>query len=81
VLAKVQLGEADAGIVYTTDITADVAADVTLIEIPAPVNVIAKYPIAAVAGGKSALAQAFIDYILGPDGQATLAKYGFEPKP
>ena len=81
VLAKVQLGEADAGIVYTTDVTAEVAADVTLIEIPQPVNVIARYPIAPVAGGDESLAAAFIAYVLGPDGQATLASFGFEPTP
>lgn len=81
VLSKVQLGEADAGIVYTTDITAEVATDVLQIEVPAAVNVIAKYPIAAVKGGDAALAQAFIDYILGPEGQATLQAFGFEAKP
>ena len=81
VLAKVQLGEADAGVVYTTDITEDVAGDVTLIEIPQPVNVIARYPIAVVAGGDEALAAAFIAYVLGPEGQATLALFGFEPEP
>jgi molybdate transport system substrate-binding protein len=81
VLSKVQLGEADAGIVYTTDISADVATDVQQIEIPAAVNVIAKYPIAAVEGGDAALARAFIDYVLGAEGQATLRQFGFEPKP
>ncbi len=45
------------------------------------INVIAKYPIAPVKGGNADLAAAFIAYILGPDGQATLAKFGFEPKP
>jgi molybdate transport system substrate-binding protein len=81
VLTKVQLGEADAGIVYTTDITPDVAGDVLRIEIPAEVNVIATYPIAAVEGGDAALADAFISYVLGPDGQASLAEFGFEPAP
>jgi molybdate transport system substrate-binding protein len=81
VLAKVQLGEADAGIVYTTDVTADVAEDVDLIEIPSAVNVIATYPIAGVTGGNAELARAFIDYVLGPDGQAALHAFGFEPKP
>ena len=81
VLTKVQLGEADAGIVYTTDVTADVAGDVTLIEIPAEINVIAAYPIAPVEGGDAELAAAFIAYVLGPDGQATLEEFGFEPKP
>jgi molybdate transport system substrate-binding protein len=79
VLAKVQLGEADAGIVYTTDVTPDVAGDVLVIEIPDAVNVIAEYPIAPVTGGNAELAAAFITYLLGPEGQATLAGFGFQP--
>jgi molybdate transport system substrate-binding protein len=79
VLAKVQLGEADAGIVYVTDITPDVALDVTAIPIPDAVNVIASYPVAAVKCGQANLAQAFISYLLGPDGQATLQSFGFAP--
>jgi molybdate transport system substrate-binding protein len=81
VVTKVQLGEADAGIVYTTDVTPDVAGDVTVIPLEPAINVVAKYPIAPVRGGKVDLAAAFIAYVLGPDGQATLAKFGFEPKP
>lgn len=81
VLAKVQTGEADAGIVYTTDITPSAAKDVIQIAIPANVNIIAKYPITAVTGGNAELARAFIAYVLGPDGQATLKRYGFEPAP
>lgn len=77
VLAKVELGEADAGIVYETDITGDAADAVTVIEIPTELNVIASYPIAAVADGNSAAADAFISYLLGPDGQARLTEYGF----
>lgn len=79
VLTKVQLGEADAGIVYVSDVTAAVADDVELIEIPEAVNVIATYPIAPVEGGDAALAAAFIAYVLGPEGQATLAEFGFTP--
>jgi molybdate transport system substrate-binding protein len=81
VVTKVSTGEADAGIVYVTDVTPNVAASLLQIEIPPAVNVVATYPIAAVKGGKVALAQAFIDYILGPDGQATLQTFGFGPKP
>jgi molybdate transport system substrate-binding protein len=78
VLAKVQLGEADAGIVYVSD--ANVAGDeVQRIEIPAENNVIATYPIATVAGGDEALGEAFIAYVLSPEGQATLEEYGFAP--
>jgi molybdate transport system substrate-binding protein len=79
VLAKVQLGEVDAGVVYTTDLTPDVADEVTLIEIPEAVNVLARYPIAPVAGGNLELARAFISYVTGPEGQATLREFGFEP--
>lgn len=78
VLAKVALGEADAGIVYVSD--AHAAGDeVQLIAIPAAVNVIASYPIAAVTGGDEAMADAFIAYVRSDDGQATLETYGFAP--
>lgn len=81
VLTKVQLGEADAGIVYASDVTPDVASEVQTITIPDAVNVVASYPIASVAGGNRALADAFISYVLSPEGQAILQRYGFEPKP
>lgn len=78
VLAKVQLGEADAGIVYVSD--AAIAADeVQLIDIPEDVNIIATYPIAAVTDGERALADAFIAYLLSDEGQSTLVSFGFEP--
>jgi molybdate transport system substrate-binding protein len=79
VLAKVQLGEADAGIVYATDVTPDVENQVQVIEVPDEVNVVAEYPIAPVAGGDPALAAAFVSYLLGPEGQATLAEFRFQP--
>jgi len=75
VLSKVALGEADAGIVYTSDVTSDVQA----IAIPANVNQVASYPIAPVASGNQELAEAYISYILSPEGQAILASYGFIP--
>jgi molybdate transport system substrate-binding protein len=77
VVTKVLSGDADAGIVYVTDVTADVADQIELIEIPDDVNVIATYPIAVVSGTKEAgLAQDFVDLVLG-DGQRTLADHGF----
>ncbi|MFN8475434.1 MAG: molybdate ABC transporter substrate-binding protein [Anaerolineae bacterium] len=78
VLSKIVLGEGDAGIVYTTDITQDAAPKVTRFDIPDALNTIASYPIASVKGTKNqALADAFVSYVLSPDGQAVLAKYGF----
>lgn len=81
VLTKVRLGEADAGIVYVTDVTAAVADDVAVIPIPSEINVIATYPVAPVAGGNAALAAAFIAYLVGPAGQAALRAFGFEHLP
>lgn len=78
VVAKVQLGEADVGIVYTSDAIA--ATALRTIEIPADLNVIAKYPIAPLARSENAgLAQDFIAYVLSADGQAVLQKWGFAP--
>lgn len=77
VVTKVTAGEADAGIVYITDVTAagDKAEAVT---IPADINVVAEYPMASVKASTHAdVDQAFIDFVLGPDGQAILAEYGF----
>lgn len=82
VVAKVQLGEADAGVVYQTDVTAAVRPKVALLAIPDQFNVIASYPIAAVKGAPNrAGGQAFIAYVLSPAGQNILAKYGFEAAP
>jgi molybdate transport system substrate-binding protein len=77
VVTKVTEGEADAGIVYVTDvIAAGDAAD--MVEIPADINVVAEYPIATVAASQNQeVGEAFIDFLLGADGQAILSTYGF----
>lgn len=78
VVAKVQLGEADAGIVYTSDAIA--APELKTIEIPAGLNVVAQYPIASLNNSPNAtLADEFIAYILSIDGQVILKKWGFLP--
>jgi len=78
VVAKVQLGEADAGIVYSSDSVA--APDLLTIEIPAAYNVTARYPIAALTNApQSELALEFIAYVFAADGQAVLKKWGFTP--
>jgi molybdate transport system substrate-binding protein len=79
VVSKIELGEADAGIVYTTDVKA-AGSKVTGVPILDVVNVIATYPIVAVKGTKNSdLADAFIAYVLSPAGQATLQSFGFLP--
>jgi molybdate transport system substrate-binding protein len=79
VVQKVLLGEADAGIVYRTDVTPDISANVREIAIPDGVNVIATYPIALIDGSShTPAATAFIRYVAGP-GQTTLRSFGFLP--
>ena len=78
VVAKVVLGEADAGVVYVTDVTAQVAPRVQTIAIPARFNQIAQYPIAVVKGSRNpALARTFVAYVLSPAGQSVLRRSGF----
>ena len=78
VLTKVVLGEVDAGIVYTSDIISNAAGQVGWIDIPDTLNVIAVYPIAVLKDSRqTGLANAFVDLVLSPAGQAVLAKYGF----
>jgi molybdate transport system substrate-binding protein len=77
VVNKITLGEADAGIVYATDVKAagDKAQGVA---IPDDLNVIAAYPIAVTKASRNMrAASAFVDFVAGPAGQTVLAKYGF----
>jgi molybdate transport system substrate-binding protein len=77
IVTKVTLGEADAGIVYATDVKAagDKAAGVT---IPDDQNVTATYPIAVTKASKNApAATAFVAFVTSSAGQTILAKYGF----
>jgi molybdate transport system substrate-binding protein len=77
VVSKIELGEADAGIVYTTDITA-AGSKVAGVSIPDADNVIATYPIAMVKGSPNATAaNAFIAFVLSATGQAKLQSFGF----
>ena len=79
VVTKVSLGEADAGIVYVTDIkeNQDKASGVP---IPANENATTEYPIAQIKGAPNAkAAAAFISYVLGPNRQQVLASFGFMP--
>jgi molybdate transport system substrate-binding protein len=78
VASKVQLGEADAGIIYSTDVTPAIRSAMQVIGIPPEFNVIANYPIAVVKGARNeAGARAFIEYVLSPAGQSILARHGF----
>ena len=82
VLAKVQLGEADAGFVYRTDVTPAVAKKVLVFELPEVANPPGSYPIAMLAAAPQPVtAQAFIAFVLGEEGQAILRRHAFLPPP
>jgi molybdate transport system substrate-binding protein len=77
VLAKVQLGEVDAGVAYVTDVRA-AGTTVAGVEIPPSFNASTQYPIAALRKSKNtSTAKAFVDFVLGPQGRAVLLADGF----
>jgi molybdate transport system substrate-binding protein len=76
VAAKVQLGEADAGVVYASDTVG--SRGLAVIPVPDDRNVVAAYPIAPLRGS-AAPAEAFVGLLLGPEGQAILRRHGFLP--
>ena len=76
-LAKVELGEVDAGVVYVTDVRA-AGAEVVGVPIPDAVNASTDYPIAALKNAKNpGLAQAFVSYLSTADALSVLAAAGF----
>jgi molybdate transport system substrate-binding protein len=80
VVAKIELGEGDAGIVYVTD--AKASAKVATVDLPASANVAATYSgVVVKASGSTATSRAFLAWFAGPDGQAILSSFGFLPAP
>lgn len=77
VLTKVEAGEADAGLVYTTDVgAADGAVDA--VPIPDADRAVNRYPIAVMKDAANPVAAvAFVDYVLSARGRTVLASYGF----
>lgn len=76
IVNKIALGEADAGIVYRTDVIAAGSA-VEGVPIPDEFNVTAEYPVVTIGQTPSELAQEFIAFITSPAGRTILTKYGF----
>lgn len=77
-ISAVAEGDADAGIVYVTDVQG-AGASVTGVVIPTEANVVALYPMATLTGtSNQPLADAFLAYVSGPEGQAVLLQAGFQ---
>lgn len=80
VLSKVILGEADAGIVYQSDVSSGFGDRVGVLPIPEQFNILAEYLIAPLRDSHyPEQARAFVDFILSPTGQESLATYGLIP--
>jgi molybdate transport system substrate-binding protein len=76
-LTKIEAGELDAGITYVTDVIST-AGRVEGVDIPDENNVVAEYPIAALASAPNPdAAAAFVEFVLSNEGQAILTGYGF----
>lgn len=77
VVAKVQLGEADAGVVYRSDAAGAASGRVSTLAIPDSANVRGIYPIAVLKRTSNpALARAFVHLVFSAEGQGTLARWG-----
>lgn len=77
VLQKVAMGEADAGLVYVTDVKSQ-GEKVEGIEFPEAAEFANNYPMGVVeASANKEAAQAFVDYVSGPDGEKVLQGKGF----
>jgi molybdate transport system substrate-binding protein len=80
VFTKVALGEADAGVVYASDLVGAGAGGVACIDIPDAFNSVASYPIASVSDSAHPdLAHAFVVFVRSPEGQEILTRHGFAP--
>ena len=78
VISRVRTGEADAGIAYISDAVAN--TDISAVSIPDADNVLAEYPIAIAtqpSSGNASAAQAFMKFIMSPEGQTILKNAGF----
>lgn len=77
VVTKVRLGEADAGIAYTTDVRAAGGA-VEGVALPEEHDVIARYPVAVLRDARNrGAAEAFVAFLASADGGRILARFGF----
>jgi molybdate transport system substrate-binding protein len=80
VVSQVALGQADAGIVYASDVPASMQSQVQTIMIPDSINVLAIYQIGVVKqSSNQAAGESYVQFLQSPAGQAILAQYGFLP--
>ncbi len=76
IVAKLLLGEADAGIVYQSDLAASSAARLTAIPLPEKHSILVVYPVARVQGAQTGT-ERFADYLFSSAAQSVFAQHGF----
>ncbi len=79
IVAKVQLGEGDAAVVYVTDVSPQLADQFVRIALPEDLQVTATYPLAVGNGRNRAGGEAFVAFVESPPAQSILARWGFLP--
>lgn len=80
VALKVSLGEADAAVVYGSDVTSTLKKTVRVVALPTRFNQVAGYPIGTLKNAPNAAeAGAFVRFVQAPEGQKILRKWGFLP--
>jgi molybdate transport system substrate-binding protein len=81
VVAKISLGEVDAGVVYSSDLTPDLANHLEQVMIPEQFNLTAEYPLAVISTShQMEISRQFVEFILSEEGQAVLKDWGFGEK-
>jgi DMSO/TMAO reductase YedYZ molybdopterin-dependent catalytic subunit len=81
IVAQVQLGEADAAVVYATDITPSTQGQLMSFPVPDAFNLVVVYPIATTRGDNPSGGQAWVNFVLSPAGQNILKMWNFLPPP
>ncbi len=81
IVAQVQLGEADAAVVYATDITPSTQGQLMSFPVPDALNQVVVYPIATTKGDNPSGGQAWVNFVLSPAGQNILKMWNFQPPP
>lgn len=80
VALKVSLGEADAAVVYRSDLTPSLKGKVRVVALPSRFNQFANYPIGTLKNSAAPdAARAFMQFVQSKDGQNILRKWGFQP--
>jgi molybdate transport system substrate-binding protein len=77
VAVKVAMGEGDAGVVYTTDVSPDLKSKLTVVEIPPQLNIKAEYVVGLVKSEGNVAAKKFYSYLLSTKSQSVLVSSGF----